>query len=235
MATRVKSWADQIKTIVRRRYDHVAAADAFPPHGAARAREAGYPADWLAALPVSLADSYCGCGYALEGVDLSDVRLAVDLGCGAGLDARLLRDRLDTGARVVALDLSPRMAARARDDAIWTIAGDMERLPLADGVADLVTANASFNLTADKRTAFAEAYRILKPGGRLVARDLVRDGPLPQEIVEDPLSFNASLGGALKEDDLLEEIAAAGFADIEIEDRQPFSYVVSVRIIARRQ
>ena len=237
----IASWEDQVKAIVRRRYSHLAEADAFPPGGADRARDAGYPPDMLASLPARLAGAWCGCGFALDGVELSQVRLAVDLGCGAGVDACLVAQLLEPHARLIALDLSPSMAVRAHQAAgalgissVCALAGDMERLPIADGVADLVLANASFNLTLDKRAAFAEAARILRPGGLLVARDLVRAGPLPTELAENPMAWNASLGGVLEEADLYEAICAAGFSDVTFSDRRPFSVVVSVRVQAKR-
>ncbi len=236
------SWADQVKGVVRRRYTQLAEADAFPRGGAARARAAGYPQDWLEGLPARVAGTYCGCGYALEGVDLSGVRVAVDLGCGAGLDAQLVAGQLAPGAQVVALDLAPSMLARAGEvadaligPAVGLVAADMERLPLVDGVADLVLANGSFNLTADKRAAFAEAARILRPGGQLIARDLVREGPLPVEIAEDPTAWNASLGGVLEEGTLCETVREAGFVDVSISHHRPFSVVVAVRVHAKRR
>ncbi len=235
------TWADQVKGLVRRRYTHLAEADAFPPGGAARAGAAGYPKDWLDDLPERVAGAYSGCGYALEDVDLSGVRVAVDLGCGAGLDARLVAGRLAPGAMVVALDLAPSMLERVREAAgpfagpvVRPIAADMEQLPLADGIADLVLANASFNLALDKHAAFAEAARILRPGGRLVARDLVLDGPLPPEIAQNSAAWNTSLGGVLDQDDLYEALRAAGFVDIRISHHQPFSVVAAVRIQAVR-
>jgi len=236
------TWADQVKGLVRRRYSHLAEADAFPPGGATRAGAAGYPKDWLDGLPERVTGAYCGCGYALEDVDLSGVRVAVDLGCGAGLDARLVAGRLAQGAMVVALDLAPSMLERAREAAgplaepfVRPIAADMEQLPLADGTADLVLANASFNLALDKLAAFAEAARILRPGGRLVARDLVLDGPLPTEIAQNSAAWNTSLGGVLDQDDLYEALRAAGFVDIRITGHTPFSAVVAVRVHAVRQ
>jgi SAM-dependent methyltransferase len=230
-------WTQQVKGIVRRRYAHLAETDGFRPGGAERARRAGYPQDWLDGLPDRVAGSYCGCGYPLEDVDLAGVRVAVDLGCGAGLDARLLAGRLAAGGMVVALDLTPGMLARVGEatrvlsgSEVCRVAGDMERLPLRDGVADLVLANASFNLTVDMGAAFAEAARILRPGGRLVARELIRDGELPPEIAEDPTAWNASLGGVVEEDELRQALRAAGFVGVCISRHRPFPPMVAVRL-----
>ena len=229
-----QSWADQVRRQVGARYGRLAEADAFRPGAAARAREAGYPAD----LPVRVADRYSGCGYTLEGVDLAGVRVAVDLGCGAGLDARLLAGKLAGDAVVIALDLAPAMLDRVREAApgnanpTLALAGDMERLPLDDAIADLVVANASFNLTVDKPAAFAEAARILRPGGRLIARELVREGDLPGDLAQDPAAWNASLGGVPLEDELYDLLCEAGFAGVRITGHRPFPPVISIRLEA---
>ena len=231
-----------MKSYVRKRYAHLAEAHAFPEGGAGRAREAGYPARFIDGLPGRVSASYCGCGYLLEGVDLEDVQTAVELGCGAGLDARLVSERLDAGAALFALDLAPQMLHRAREalegvrsSARWhLLAGDMENIPLVDGIADIVLANASFNLTVDKRKALIEARRILKPGGRLIARELIREGELPVEIARDPQAWNASLGGVCEETEWESLLAGAGFDEVEISGHAPFRPVVSVRIHARK-
>jgi SAM-dependent methyltransferase len=239
--TRVPHWTDQVKAQIARRYGGLAETGGFAPGGAGRARDAGYPEDWLTALPAGTADRFSGCGYALEEVDLSGVRVAVDLGCGAGLDARLLSGRLAGDALVLALDLTPRMLACVREAAgddvgapVRAVAGDMERLPFAAGIADLVLANASFNLTLDKQAAFAEAARILRPGGRLVARDLVRDGELPAELARDPAAWNTSLGGVLTQSELHDAVCAAGFDGVRISDHRPFPPVAAIRLEARK-
>lgn len=239
---RPRAWESQVKSYVRKRYAHLAEADAFPEGGADRARGAGYPVPYIDGLPGRVSGSYCGCGYLLDGIDLKGVRTAVELGCGAGLDARLVSERLDGGARLVALDLAPQMLYRAheafgglrRDVRPHLLAGDMENIPLADAIADIVLANASFNLAVDKRKALAEAHRVLKPGGRLVARELIREGELPGEIAQDPQAWNASLGGVCEEAEWESLLAGAGFRKVEISGHAPFRPVVSVRIHARK-
>jgi SAM-dependent methyltransferase len=233
------SWQTQVKAAVGRRYAQQAKASAFAPGGAERARQAGYPQDWLEHLPDGLAEAYLGCGFALEEVDFAGVRVVLDLGCGAGLDARLIAEALGQDGMVLALDLAPAMVERARravgapaGSTLRFVAGDMEQLPIAEGTVDLVLANASFNLTVDKETAFSEARRVLRPGGRLIARDLVREGELPAEIAQDPIAWNASLGGVLEQGDLSVALRGAGFDQVRISHHRPFPPVVAVRVEA---
>jgi len=227
-----RSWEGQIRDQIQRRYAQVAATG-FDGHGAIdRAQTAGYPTSFLDGLPRPVIDSFCGCGNPLEGVDLSGVRVVVDLGCGAGLDTRLVAELLPLGSMVVGLDLTPGMLALADANAVRPVAADMEYLPLGGGIADLVLANASFNLTLDKRAAFSEAYRVLRPGGRLIARDLIREAEIRQEIMEDPLAWNTSLGGVLEESELRDAIQAAGFAEVRITGHRAFAPVVSIKLEA---
>ena len=237
-----RAWEEQVKSFVRKRYAHLAEANAFPEGGAGRALEAGYPARFINGLPERVSASYCGCGRLLDGVDLKGVRTAVELGCGAGLDARLVSEKLEAGARLFAMDFAPQMLQRVREAfegvrrevRLHLLAGDMENAPLAEGVADIVLANASFNLTVDKARALAEAHRILKPGGRLVVRELIREGELPAEIAQDPQAWNASLGGVCEQAEWESLLARAGFCDIDVSGHTPFRPVVSVRIHARK-
>lgn len=229
----IRSRAGQIKDRIRHRYTRLAGEESFPTGGARRLLEAGYPAGAVGRLPARLAGRYTGCGYPFPGGDALealDPALALDLGCGAGIDGYLLVDRLNSDVLVLGLDLTPAMLAGVPHAA----AADMEALPVPDARADLIVANASLNLCVDKPAALAEAFRVLRPGGRLWARDLVSAGALPREVIEDPLSDAASLGGVESEEQLAARLSAAGFEAVAITDHRPFSFVTSVRIEAAR-
>lgn len=236
-----RDWPDEIKQRIRRRYSRLIEERDFPPEGARRVLEAGYPPAVLDRLPEELIAAYRGCGFPLTGLPLADIRLVVDFGCGAGIDAWWLATEMSPEATIIALDMTLPMLGmfsrlKPRDalitGAVFPVAGDMECLPLACGIADLVVANASFNLAVNKSAAFSEAYRILKPGGRLAVRELVREGELPGEILEDPLADVTSLGGTITEAELRCVVAEAGFADVAITGREPFTCVLSVQLNA---
>jgi len=220
-------WETQVKAQIKRRY----AAQAKGPSsdGATKAIAAGYPRDLIETLPPALVASYSGCGYMFEGYKIDGDETVIDLGAGAGLDSFIAAQHLDTG-QIISVDMTFEMLANTAPAKIKSLCADIEYLPLENACADLVIANASLNLAISKERAFSEAFRILKPGGRLIARDLIKTEELPAEVLTDPLSFNTSLGGALEETVLIVEIEKAGFADISISDHRPFSYAHSVKI-----
>lgn len=197
-----------VKDQIKRRYGQMAAAAARPQ------------------------DAESGCGNPLEDLDIAGVATAVDLGCGAGRDAAALAGLLPPGALVIALDLTEAMAALARSVGVAPVTGDIEMLPLPGASVDLVIANASLNLVLERRRAFAEIYRVLKPGGRLRARDLLLAGALDAEIMKDPLGWNTSLGGVPEEAVLAGALSQAGFTGVVISGHAPFAPVVSVQIDA---
>ncbi|MEP4885402.1 MAG: methyltransferase domain-containing protein, partial [Alphaproteobacteria bacterium] len=165
----------------------------------------------------------------------------VDLGCGGGLDTRFVAERLPRGRDVIALDLTPELLSRTRDTIsgidgarVHTVAADMERLPLAANVADVVIANASLNLTTDKVVALSEVARILRPDGRLLVADLIRRAPLPPELLTDPMAMAASLGGVVEESELRAALDSAGFGEIAFSGERPFGPVIAVDITARK-
>lgn len=224
-----------VKELIRRRYRRHA-GDAGGWGGRARAVRAGYDPDQLDGLDEAIVERWAGCGNVLAGAPLAEASVVVDLGAGSGLDALLASASSAPAPLVVTVDLTPEMLALpgAASDNIVRVAGDFERLPLADACCDLVIANAALNLALDQRTAFAEACRILQPGGRLHMCELVRDGDLAPELLCDPLAWSTSLGGVPTEAQLIEAIRAGGFDDIAVTDHRPFAPVIAVRVDAAK-
>ncbi|MDR7555611.1 MAG: arsenite methyltransferase [Armatimonadota bacterium] len=169
-----------------------------------------------------------GCGAPVEAADLRPGEVVVDLGSGAGLDVFLAAGRVGPTGRAIGVDMTPEMIARARAHAARLAVsnaefrlGEIEHLPLPDGSADVVISNCVINLVPDKARAFAEACRVLKPGGRLVVADIVRTGPLSPEL-ETIDAWTACLAGAIPEGDYLEALRRAGFTEVRVVSRRPY-------------
>ncbi len=183
-------------------------------------------------IPDDIAAGSLGCGAPIDAAALQPGETVVDLGSGGGLDLFLAIDRVGPSGRAIGVDMTPEMIQRARANAARIGAanvefrlGEIERLPIADGAADVVISNCVINLLPDKRRAFAEAYRILKPGGRLVVSDIVSTGPQATELATVE-RWTACLAGAIPEVEYLGAIADAGFADVRIVSRN--GYIESV-------
>lgn len=164
-----------------------------------------------------------GCGNPVALASLKPGEVVLDLGSGAGFDAFLAAQRVGPGGRVIGVDMTPAMLERARGLAaqhgyanVEFREGDIEALPVEDATADAVISNCVINLTTDKARAFREAYRALKPGGRLMVSDLVLLKPLPEAIRNDLDAYAACVAGALLKEDYLDAIRAAGFQSIEV-------------------
>ncbi|MDI6771688.1 MAG: arsenite methyltransferase [bacterium] len=174
------------------------------------------------AVPEEIVDTSLGCGAPIEAAALKPGETVVDLGSGAGLDAFLAADRVGPSGRAIGVDMTPEMIAKARANASRLGAanvefrlGEIEHLPLPDACADVLVSNCVINLLPDKRPAFSEAFRVLRPGGRLVVSDIVSAAPVPDEF-KTPELWSACLAGALPEADYLGLIAGAGFTSVEV-------------------
>jgi SAM-dependent methyltransferase len=182
----------------------------------------GYSADDLAALPDG-ADLGLGCGNPLAMLELREGETVLDLGSGAGIDCFIAASRVGSSGRVIGVDMTPEMVARARRNAtaggyqnVEFRLGEIEHLPVADGSIDAVISNCVINLVPDKAAVFADALRALKPGGRLSVSDIVLLGDVPVEIRDSVDAYVACLAGAVLRDHYLSMMAEAGFADIRV-------------------
>ncbi len=193
------------------------------------------------AVPEALASASLGCGAPIEAAALQPGETVVDLGSGAGLDVFFAGDRVGTGGRAIGVDMTPEMIAKARSNAaalgvanVEFRLGEIEHLPLADATADVVISNCVINLLPDKRPAFEEAFRILRPGGRLIVSDIVSSLPLPDEF-KTPERWTACLAGAIPQADYLHFMEQAGFTNVKVLSKTGYSIVdlfsVTVRAV----
>jgi len=164
-----------------------------------------------------------GCGNPTALASLKPGETVVDLGSGAGFDALLSAEKLGPEGRFIGIDMTPEMLERARTNAVnaghaRTVEfreGLIENLPVASKSVDVVISNCVINLSPDKAQVFREAYRVLKPGGRLAVSDIVLSEPLPPDIGKLAASWIACVGGALTEKEYLGYMRSAGFENVE--------------------
>ena len=165
--------------------------------------------------------------------DFKPGEVAVDLGCGAGIDVILAAHKVGPRGRVVGVDLSSNMIEKAKmavdqagleDHDIELVVNDIEQMTLDDGFADVVISNATMCMVPHKDVAYAEAYRILKPGGRLAITDLVfAEGTDHEAVTRLRSSWQGGLGGAISQEKYIEIVRKAGFGQVEIiSSRTPY-------------
>lgn len=189
----------------------------------------GYTADEMTAVPEG-ADLGLGCGNPTALARIREGETVVDLGSGAGFDCFLAARRTGPKGKVIGVDMTADMIARARGNAekggcenVEFRLGEIEHLPIADETADLLISNCVINLSTDKPAVFSEAFRVLKPGGRFMVSDIVLDGPLPEEVRNDPEAYSACIAGAVERGRYLEMIEEAGFIRVRVETEAPFT------------
>lgn len=192
----------------------------------------GYTAEELAAA--ADADLGLGCGNPLAIAGIRAGEVVVDLGSGAGFDCLLAARQLAGTGRVIGVDMTPAMVAKARANAVKSglanvefRLGEIEALPLGDATADLVISNCVINLSPEKQRVLREAFRVLKPGGRLAIADIVATRPLPEAMRVKLAAIGACVGGAALVSDLQAMLAAAGFVRISITPRETSRALIS--------
>jgi ubiquinone/menaquinone biosynthesis C-methylase UbiE len=160
---------------------------------------------------------------------LAEGETVLDLGCGAGLDCFLAANKVGKRGKVIGVDMTPEMIDKARENAekggygnVEFRLGEIENIPAADNSADVVISNCVINLSPDKSRVFAEAFRVLKPGGRLMVSDIVLREELPDFIRNSVAAYVGCIAGAMLKDEYLETIREAGFQDVRVLDEVAF-------------
>jgi len=150
--------------------------------------------------------------------------VVLDLGSGGGIDVLLSARRVEPGGRAIGLDMTDEMLALAEENRLKAgvenvefLKGEIENIPLPDGSVDVIISNCVINLSADKDRVLKEAFRVLKPGGRLAVSDVVTRGEIPPEIRRNVLLWVGCIAGALDEQEYREKLHAAGFAEVDVE------------------
>jgi arsenite methyltransferase len=182
-----------------------------------------YSGEELAGLPDSVTSASLGCGNPIALAGLKPGEVVLDLGSGGGIDCFLAAKRVGPEGRVIGLDMTPDMIKLARRNAKKIGAqnvdfryGEMEEMPLPDRSVDVIISNCVVNLSPDKDAVFGEAFRVLRPGGRMMISDVVVDGELPASIREQLDAWAGCIAGALDESVYLDKIRAAGFERVEV-------------------
>ena len=217
---------NEIKQMVRSRYGSIAAGAAgccgARPSPQAQSLAMGYSPAELAAVPEG-ANLGLGCGNPQALAAMRAGEVVVDLGSGAGFDCFLAAQQVGPQGCVIGIDMTPEMLQKARDNAARIGAdnvefrlGEIENLPLADNAADLVISNCVINLVPDKARVYREAFRVLKPGGRIAVSDVVNTAPLPADLAGDPSLLCGCVAGAAAPAQVADWLAAAGFVDVRI-------------------
>lgn len=221
---------DDIKRVVRENYGEIARRNA---EGCcegivtrSNADAIGYDETDLTSVPAG-ANMGLGCGNPTAIADLKPGETVLDLGSGGGFDCFLAANAVGPGGWVIGVDMTEEMIAAARANAekggyanVEFRLGEIESLPVDSNSVDVIISNCVINLVPDKAAAFAEAFRVLKPGGRLHVSDIVLGGEAPPEILGSVAAYVNCVAGAVSREEYLGTMAAVGFVDVSVEREQ---------------
>jgi trans-aconitate methyltransferase len=181
-------------------------------------------------LPENAVLASLGCGNPTALAELLPGQTVLDLGSGGGIDVLLSARRVGPTGKAYGLDMTDEMLALARQNQIQSglpnvefLKGEIEHIPLPDNSVDVILSNCVINLSADKDRVLAEAFRVLRPGGRLAVSDVITRGHLDDRIRQSMLLWVGCIAGALEESDYAAKLAAAGFTGINIEPTRVYN------------
>jgi arsenite methyltransferase len=199
------------------------------------AKRIGYTAEELEVVPEG-ANLGLGCGNPVALASLKEGEIILDLGSGAGFDCFLAASRVGDKGRVIGVDMTPEMVEKARENArkgnyanVEFRLGEIENLPVADSSVDVVISNCVINLSPEKRRVFAETFRVLKPGGRLMISDIVLLKELPDFVKNSIEAYIGCVSGAMLKDEYMGALKETGFLDVKIieETSFPMEFIVN--------
>jgi arsenite methyltransferase len=230
---------DEIKKVVREGYAEIAKKGSCgcapassccggPSVAQDISKRIGYTEEELQAVPDG-ANLGLGCGNPIALASLKEGETVLDLGSGAGFDCFLAANKVGEKGKVIGVDMTPEMLASARENArkgeyknVEFRLGEIENLPVADSSVDVVISNCVINLAPDKGRVFREAFRALKPGGRVMVSDIVLLKDLPEAVKNSVEAYVGCLAGASMKSDYLQAVEDAGFTDVRVVDEAYF-------------
>lgn len=196
-------------------------------------KKIGYSEEELGNVPEA-ANMGLGCGNPTALASLKKGETVLDLGSGGGIDVFLAAKKVGPKGKVIGVDMSEAMLERAASNAaengyknVEFRLGEIEKLPVSDGAVDVIISNCVINLSTDKNQVFREAYRVLKPGGRLMVSDLVTEGEIPEKVKRSFDAWAVCIGGALEKQEYLQAISNAGFQGVRIASEASYEIDVS--------
>ncbi len=217
---------DELRASIRQEYAAVAEDPERGFHfhtGRKLAQMLGYADEWIEALPQGAVESMAGTGNPFSLGELRPGETVVDAGSGAGADSLIAARMVGPTGRVIGVDMTPEMLAKARRNAqeaglanVEFRQGYLEALPVPDAWADVVISNGVLNLVPDKDAALREMYRVLKPGGRLQIADIALQKPVPDDARSDVSLWTGCIAGGLLKAALEQKVKDAGFTDVEV-------------------
>jgi arsenite methyltransferase len=182
-----------------------------------------YPVDLLTTIPSDVSSTSYGCGDPITLAALRPGQTVLDLGSGAGLDCLLAAQKVGPEGRVIGVDMTPEMIERAKENVQRVNAtniefrqGYLEDLPVDSNSVDVIISNCVINLSPDKEKVFNEAFRVLKPGGKLAVSDIVTEGPLPNAVKQSLSAWAGCVAGAVEAGEYIGMMEAVGFTNVSV-------------------